>query len=253
MSTVKRLTFADYTVGWICALPKELAASELMLDECHSLLSTPSGDPNCYSLGRVGNHNVVMACLPAGQVGTSSAATVAIHMHRTFRSIRFGLMVGVGGGAPSAQHDIRLGDVVVGIPNGRNGGIIQYDFGKTVYGGEFEQSGSLNAAPPVLLSALAQLQARHVNNPQSFARYVSAIPPNILQKYAYLGADKDKLFRTQYEHVAESQNCGEIRMRRQRVGGKTSSIKSVRSLWHDCVWQSGHKTRNNEGTVETEI
>ncbi|KAF4473303.1 vegetative incompatibility het-e-1 [Fusarium agapanthi] len=39
-------------------------------------------------------------------------ATIAKDLLRTFKSIRFGLMVGIGGGAPTSQHDIRLGDVV---------------------------------------------------------------------------------------------------------------------------------------------
>jgi len=41
-------------------------------------------------------------------------------------------MMGIGGGAPSSKHDIRLGDVVVGSPAGRMGGVIHYEFGKTI-------------------------------------------------------------------------------------------------------------------------
>ncbi len=37
-------------------------------------------------------------------------------MLRSFESIQIKLMVGIGGGAPSGKHDIRLGDVVVGCP-----------------------------------------------------------------------------------------------------------------------------------------
>ena len=36
-------------------------------------------------------------------------------------------MVGIGGGAPSSKHDIRLGDVVVSSPVGRTGGVIHYE------------------------------------------------------------------------------------------------------------------------------
>lgn len=35
---------------------------------------------------------------------------------RSFLNIRVGLMVGIGGGAPSQKHDIRLGDIVVSAP-----------------------------------------------------------------------------------------------------------------------------------------
>src|SRR4051794_23385705 len=108
------LTRHDYTVGWVCAIPIEMAAALAILDEEHPKLST--ADTNTYSFGRVGKHNVVIACLPAGRYGTVSAATVAIQMLFTFPALRFGLMVGIGGGVPSASNDIRLGDIVVSQP-----------------------------------------------------------------------------------------------------------------------------------------
>lgn len=57
----------------------------------------------------MGKHNVVIAALPMGEYGTTSAATVARDMMHTFTNIRVGLMVGIGGGAPNDRHDIRLG------------------------------------------------------------------------------------------------------------------------------------------------
>src|SRR5271168_5467650 len=98
-----RLSRDDYTVGWVCALPIELAAAQAMLDEQHHDLPQNSDDANTYTLGRIGDHNVVLACLPAGQTGTNSAAAVAMQMKSTFRAIRFGLMVGIGGGVPNTE------------------------------------------------------------------------------------------------------------------------------------------------------
>ena len=70
-----RLDHKDYTVGWICALAEtELAAAEAMLDEIHDDLDSEIGDSDLYSLGRIGHHNVVIACLPARTYGTVSAA-----------------------------------------------------------------------------------------------------------------------------------------------------------------------------------
>jgi hypothetical protein len=51
-------------------------------------------------------------------------------MRTTFPSIRFGLMVGIGGGVPSTNEDIRLGDIVISKPTGVLGGVVQYDYGK---------------------------------------------------------------------------------------------------------------------------
>ena len=72
-------------------------------------------------------HNVVIAFAGSGTYGTNAAAQTSTHMVRTFRNIRFGLMVGIGGGAPKRPdlndplNDIRLGDVVVSTAKGNRG------------------------------------------------------------------------------------------------------------------------------------
>ena len=128
LHTMSTITNNDYTVGWICALPAELAVSQAMFDEEHDSDNylQPENDTNTYTLGRMGKHNVVLACLPSGTTGTNSAATAAANMLRSFPKIRFGLMVGVGGGAPGdpsddPYKDLHLGDVVVSNPEGACG------------------------------------------------------------------------------------------------------------------------------------
>jgi len=80
-------------------------------------------------------------------------------MASTFPQIQLGLTVGVGGGAPSRSNDIRLGDVVISKPVGRYNGVIQYDYGKAVQGGQFEPTGILNKPPQILLTHIARLEA----------------------------------------------------------------------------------------------
>lgn len=134
-----------YTVGWICAITTELVAAQSFLDEEHDdAQSAATNDNNNYVRGKIGNHNVVIAVLPHGEYGTTSAATVARDMLRSFPNVRIGLMVGIGGGAPSPRHDIRLGDVVVSSRNGDKGGVFQYDFGKTIQNQSFQETGFLN-------------------------------------------------------------------------------------------------------------
>jgi nucleoside phosphorylase len=162
-----------FTVGWVCALPKEMTATRAMLDEIHPDLSPPPPDHNNCTLSRIDEHNIVIACLPKGEIGNNSAATVAIRMSSTFRSIRFGLMVGVGGGVPSKRHDIRLGDVVVRTPNGQHGGVVQWDFGKTTKGGHFERTGALNRPPTVLMTALARLESTHEMEDSKVSKYLA--------------------------------------------------------------------------------
>jgi nucleoside phosphorylase len=101
-----------------CALPVELAMVQDILNEEH--------DTSIYTCGRVGEHNIVIARLPEGQTGTHSAAAVAVQMKLSFSSIRFGLMVGIGGGVPNKEVDIGLGDVVVSKPHKVHGGVVQY-------------------------------------------------------------------------------------------------------------------------------
>lgn len=135
-----------------------------MLDEEHPVLQAADpNDANSYLLGRIGDHNVVIACLPAEQTGKVSAATVAKDMVRSFPAIRFGLMVGIGGGAPyygqqnedkcdgpNAEsesddsddiQDIRLGDVVISLHSKSSEAIVQYDFGKSIQTQDFVRLG----------------------------------------------------------------------------------------------------------------
>jgi nucleoside phosphorylase len=74
----------------------------------------------------------VIACLLKGKYGLTSAASVAKDMLRSFPSVRFGLMVGIAGGAPSKKHDIRLRDVVMSLPIDRTSEVIYYEFSKTI-------------------------------------------------------------------------------------------------------------------------
>ena len=151
-------THNDYTVGWVCALPKEQTAATAMLDQKHDDLSKPSNDSNTYTLGSIDKHNIVIACLPKGQIGNNPAAIVASRMIATFPSIKFGLMVGIGGGIPPK---VRLGDVVVSTPVGQFPGVVQWDFGKAKEGGSFERTGSLNNPPTSLLTGLTRLETEH--------------------------------------------------------------------------------------------
>lgn len=196
---MRTLTHDDYQVGWICALHEETAAAIEMLDEEHASLPNPRGDPNTYTFGRIGDHNVVIAGLPAGQIGTTPAASVAAHMVRTFLSMRFGLLVGIAGGVPSTNKDVRLGDVVVSKPSAGKGGVVQYDYGIAVRDGELEPSGFLNAPPSILGTAVHKLMAQHEKQP--FAQYFDEVHPLMGPSFAYPGAKHDLLFEDGYKHI----------------------------------------------------
>ncbi|KOC11667.1 hypothetical protein AFLA70_26g004691 [Aspergillus flavus AF70] len=164
-TTSESLTQNDYLVGWICALPLEAAVATALLDEEHPPLDQDPGD-NAYTLGRIGRHNIVIGCLPLGTIGESPATAVAKDMLRSFPNIKIGFMVGIGGGAPgpaseNPEDDIKLGDIVVSKPGPGHGGVIQYDYGKTLSEGEFVDIGYLNRPLNVLLTALTKLISRN--------------------------------------------------------------------------------------------
>jgi nucleoside phosphorylase len=167
-----------------------------MLDEEYEALHHDAND-NIYTLGRIREHNVVMACLPAGQTGTNSAAAVAVQMKSAFTSIRFGLMVGIGGGVPSVE-DIRLGDVVVSRPHNIYGGVVQYDFGKATPS-EFKRTGFLDSPPKILLNAVSNIEANQLIGRSGFSGYLSKLEDRPAFTRQSVGADI--LFQSDYNHV----------------------------------------------------
>jgi nucleoside phosphorylase/tetratricopeptide (TPR) repeat protein len=204
------LTHDDYTVAWICALPLELAAAKTMLDESHPLLLQPKTDHNAYTLGSISGHNVVIACLPSGVYGTISASTVVSHLVSTYTNIRFGLMVGIGGGVPSNNADIRLGDVVVSKPTGTSAGVIQYDYGKMLHDGQFQHTGSLNRPPPILLKAMAQMESDYMTGKRLVSRtMIDALQKNEGMKEKFSRPQNDWLFQPTYNHKVIRSDCSE--------------------------------------------
>ncbi|KAH7148140.1 hypothetical protein DER46DRAFT_651274 [Fusarium sp. MPI-SDFR-AT-0072] len=206
-----------YTIGWIAALPIERAAATALLHDRHD---APEGfdqhrsDANSYTWGRIGDHNVVIASLPAGVYGTTSAATTASNLIHSLPHIRIGLLVGIGGGIarPDEGQDIRLGDIVVSQPDGTTGGVVQYDLGKATANGGWERKGSLDKPPLVLLHALASLQAEHEIAPSKMPDLLQAMweaNPSMKRPksdYTYQGTENDRLFKSQHDHAGGS-NC----------------------------------------------
>jgi nucleoside phosphorylase len=201
----------EYTVGWICALPIEMAAAKGMMDEEHGDPQTPpqQADQNTYILGRIGKFKVVVACLPKDEIGSSSAAAVARDMLHTFPNIRVGLLVGIGAGIPDYEsndvRDIRLGDVVISSDK-ENGGVVLYDFGKRLPDGSFKNMYVLDRPPRPLRTAISLLEAEHQTRENRIPQYIG----QMLEKYPYMrkkgftnpGQCADQLFRPGYHHVS---------------------------------------------------
>ncbi|OMP84478.1 hypothetical protein BK809_0000049 [Diplodia seriata] len=194
----------QYTVGWICALQTEGVAALQFLDDKHGVPNkVDKNDDNNYTLGRMGKHNVVIAILPRGEYGTSSATSVARDMLHSFPNIRIGLMVGIGGGAPSTQNDIRLGDVVVSTPKGTSGGVFQYDYGKTIQEKRFQHSGHLNQTPKILLTAVHGLGVQFESEGNGISEAIGkALEKNkrLRKRYGQPDPASDRLYKPDVVH-----------------------------------------------------
>ncbi|KAI0616520.1 Pfs Nucleoside phosphorylase [Pyrenophora tritici-repentis] len=221
----RQLRCEDYTVGWVCALPVELAAAQEMLDEEHADVERDpaDNDENIYALGSIGGHNVAIACLPAGRIGSNPAATVAAQMRATFKRIRFGLMVGIGGGVPSTEADVRLGDVVVSQPCGKFAGVIQYDMGKPTPSG-FERTGSMNTPPQILLAAVARVRANELRGRSKLSKHVSKFDG--IAKFQRSNAGPDVLFEAGYKHKG-GQTCNQCSLDRHEARESRDSEEVV--------------------------
>jgi nucleoside phosphorylase len=246
----------DYTVGWICAISTERVAAQAFLDEQHGRPEhVATNDNNVYTLGKVGKHNVVIAVLPDGEYGIAAAAGVARDMLSSFPDVRVGLMVGIGGGAPSRRHDIRLGDVVVSAPRNGNGGVFQYDFGKSIQDQVFRTTGFLNQPPMLLRAAVADIKAEYESEGHKLEEAINDIleaKPRLRKKYKRPASSTDRLYQSGVVHPINdiescATTCGDnpstLTMRPERVEDEDNPavhyglIASANQLMKDALFR----------------
>lgn len=144
-------------------------------------------------------------------------------MRSSFRNVRFGLMVGIGGGVPSAKADIQLGDVVISQPNQEHGGVVQHDCGKSTQTG-FERTGFLNTPPTILLQAVSKLRANHFTGRSSLSEYLTTL--NKQPVFSRDRAGPDTLFEAAYDHEGGS-TCGSCSNEEvvERLARESSEVK----------------------------
>ncbi|KAH8649881.1 hypothetical protein BX600DRAFT_528913 [Xylariales sp. PMI_506] len=183
----------DYTVGWICVLSTEYIAAIAFLDESYGGASmVHTHDNNDYTLGKMGN------------------TTDMLH---SFPNIRIGLMVGIGGGAPSSKQDIRLGDIVVSAPRHGKGGVLQYDFGKTIQEQGFQAARFLDQPPTTLGAAVYGLRSQYKIDGHQIREKIENIlnkKQRLQKEYRKPNADQDRLYRSKIVHPpADRRSCAE--------------------------------------------
>ncbi|KAH8431452.1 uncharacterized protein LDX57_009114 [Aspergillus melleus] len=218
-----------------------------MLDSEHERLPQPPNDHNVYTLGSINGHNVVIAGLHSP--GNSPAAVVVTQMRNTFRQLRFGVLVGIGGGVPTRteQGNIHLGHVVVSKPVGEHSGVVQYDHGKAEVG-QFRHTGYLAPPPTVLLNAAREMDIRRaMTQGDPLLNHIARIDTAVrgLRRYKYPGANKDHLFRAEYVHPDPHVSC-------QKCGCDSSQIVDRRaedSDDDDDMYDQGQQLVVHRGTI----
>ncbi|KAJ5560515.1 hypothetical protein N7513_002914 [Penicillium frequentans] len=221
------VSYEKYTVGIVCTLEFEMCALRYILDKEHVSLPGKPGDSNMYILGELSGHNVTIARLPGTQ-GKSAAASVAKDMARSFPSVELRLVVGVGGGVPSGKNDIRLGDVVMSMPDGQHGGVVQYDLGQNTDDG-FTLTGFLWPPPEILRSAVSIMQSDHRVSHNKIPEFMSAMVQkgDNLQASYQRPVEADELFQSEYQHIPNQrtcQLCDKTRLVHRRPRGPTPKI-----------------------------
>ncbi|KAL4884923.1 purine and uridine phosphorylase [Aspergillus karnatakaensis] len=191
-----------YTIAWVAAVRVEFVAALSFLDEEHPQPAyIHPQDENNYALGTIHGHKVVIATLPDAGYGVPDASRVAQQVKLSFPNIQFGLMVGIGGGAPSRKNDIRLGDIVVGEPRDGDTGVFEYevrDLGNQL-GKRISATRRLTPPPPVLRAAVAQLKRQYANQGHRIPQAVEdvlAMGPRLRAEFQRPHPATDRLFRS---------------------------------------------------------
>lgn len=208
------LTKQDYTIGWLCALPKEQVAA--VFDEDHPSIEGIN-NPN-FSLGRIDVHHVTMVCLPS--MGPTDAARQLARLQSSFPNIRYVLVVGIAGGVPLAHGgDVRLGDIVVSAPGKtkaghEHAGVVQYDFGTQTQGQPLTmRRTSIGLPADEMLQAVYKMQTAIAQRTdgKGMGHLIQDDITRLAAKYPSLpGTTRptgDLLFKADAKHYDESLGC----------------------------------------------
>ncbi|QKX60036.1 uncharacterized protein TRUGW13939_07178 [Talaromyces rugulosus] len=233
-----------YTVAWIAPLEIEAKAALFMLDNRHQGLFTWSpGHDYLFHAGDIVGHNVIIATLPAGQeCTTSSAAALASQIKIIFLNIRFGLLVGVASGIPNLSKtppcDIRLGDVLVALPDGESAGIVAYQLGKeTKYGFQLLHGGHmLPRTETIIRSAIGKIKIEAPDDADMFLPFYRSMQDKSHENGIFLdpGQDRDKLYAIYEDGVERAVN------RKQRPDSERTRV------WYGPLGSGDNLMENGE-------
>jgi len=188
-----------FEIAIICALPLEANCVQAAFDKTWPKCGKAAKDPNAYTTGVIGDHNVVLVHMPS--IAKVSAASVATGLRMSFTGIKLALVVGICGGIPydaGSKKEILLGDVII------SEGLDQYDLGRQ-YPGSFKTKhtveDSLSRPSQEIRAVLQQFKTNHYR--QAMQKNITEHLTPLQQKLPeakYPGSDQDKLYEPSYIH-----------------------------------------------------
>ncbi|KAH8423977.1 uncharacterized protein LDX57_001733 [Aspergillus melleus] len=191
-----------------------------MLDRIHDNLppNQKLDDNNNYILGSLQGHNVVLAYPSSGVHGETSAADVATQLRASFKSVRFNLMVGIGGGVPDTE-DTRLGDIIVSKSTAGRPGLVQYNVNWEQVEDQFIGGRALNKPTPLLLTAMGKAETAAIFGESKISQYISETLSRDPATFTCPGPEQDALFEPNYDHTTmepEQNGCSHCNVDRIR-------------------------------------
>ncbi|KAL3451156.1 nucleoside phosphorylase domain-containing protein [Aspergillus insuetus] len=122
-------------------------------------------------------------------------------MEKSFPAVKWHFVVGIGGGVPSSEHDIRLGDVVVSTS------VVQHDMGRTIQSGsKFESTAIVQRPSRSLMTAISLLQSDPYHTHDCLEPHIEQVT-TLRPEYKVPGQHRDRLFEPHYEHEPGQRTC----------------------------------------------
>ncbi|RSL64338.1 hypothetical protein CEP54_004833 [Fusarium duplospermum] len=141
-----------YQVALILPLKGDYETAINLLDECFTHRSLHSSGAE-YSLGKAGSHHLVLVTGLSNISAAESVARVVPELVEEFSFIRACFLVGVGAIAPR-DGLAQAGDIVVGMPQDYESGLMQFDADKARREKRLHAMGHWRKPPPFVCQAI---------------------------------------------------------------------------------------------------
>ncbi|KAI9045964.1 uncharacterized protein KD926_005908 [Aspergillus affinis] len=201
----------------------------LSYDDYTTLPKRQQNDRNTYSLGSIGGYHVVIACLPSGLYGTTSAALVAEHMSSTFPNVKWGL---------------------VEVSRTRRWTFVWETLRSASRRIATEAWFDMITPPLELLTAIADLESTHFISETKIPKIVS----DVITRNKHLGLKlsaprqhQDTLFNAAYEHLASNDDCAQCD--RGQLVDRPVTSSNVPRLYYGLI-ASGNQVMRDGQTRE---